>query len=400
VESARTNLFAPNLVTAYLCVAIAIPIFALDLDGYTLAETLMNYQFGFYRRALLGNFFIWPGNADEVMLLAKVAYICCLCAPLLIIARFSKALPSIYRIGFLLTMFFSTYGIFSYLKDFGSLRKELFFYPLFLLYLQVRPANLLFKLFLALVFIILCSLIHESFFFLFLPFFLSYLFLNKMLTERQTTMIAALSGLFLVGLSVAVKGNSMEITDRFVDQFTALGFDRIQFQYFRYYQKFSLKENLAMAMNHYSVVIVAIYNLFYLIQFPFFLWLGRHFGIHFTFNNAKGLVSALVLIWVAIFTLCFIAMDYGRWYSMGFVTSLFLVASQAQKPESAPHRTLRLTDYMLLSLLLILSVVLYIPFWTYEKTFNLETWTWQGTRDMYQFACQFIKRGYHHFFGS
>jgi hypothetical protein len=399
VDTTSTRLYTPYIVGFCLCIATAIPIFSFDLYGYTLAETLMNYQFGFYRRALLGNLFIWPGTAREVVILIKIAYFCCLCAPLLVTMRLSKMLPAHYCTGLLLALFFSPYGIFNYLKDFNSLRKELFFYPMFLAFLQIRTATPLARLSVSLAFIIICSLIHESFFFLFLPFFLSYLYLNQTLSLKHTTVLAGLSALFLFGLSRWVEGNSLEVTQRFVDQFTALGFDRTIFQYFYYFQKFSVRENLENSMKNYSVAIVLIHNVFYLLQFPFFLWLGRRFGIHFTFRNPTRLLLALALIWAAISLLCFFAMDYGRWYSMGFVTSVFLAITQTENVAISRVPKLRITDYLLLLLLFVASLVLYVPYWTYETTFNPETWTWRVMRDLYQFIYQFVMRVYHHFFG-
>jgi hypothetical protein len=398
VESNVTRLITPNIVGVCLCVAIATPIFTLDLYGYTLAETLMNYQFGFYRRALLGNFFILAGSAREVTLLTKVAYTCCFCAPLIIVVRFCKMLPAHYCTGLLLVVFFSPFGILNYLKNFNSFRKELFFYPLFLVFLLIRPSTSLARLLVSTAFVFICCLVHESFFFLFLPFFLAYLYLNKILSIKHMAILAGLSAMLLVGLSIWVKGNSKEITTQFVDQFTALGFDRAEFEYFYYFQKFSFRENLDIAIKHFTIGIVLIYNVFYLLQFPFFLWLGRRFGIYFTFKNPKGLLLALTLIWAAIFALCFIAMDYGRWFSMGFVTSVFLVITQTESVAVSRLRKLVLADYLLLFTLFVLSLVVYIPYWTYETTFNPETWTWNQIRELYQLIHQFAMRGYHHFF--
>lgn len=340
--------------------------------GYTIGETLMNYQFGFYRRALVGNIFILLPTKTAVLTAITIVYSICLITPLLILKKSAKGVAPWGILVGLIVVFYSPFGLAFYVKDPPAIRKELFFFLFFYLVILGRNQNDAVINTLIALFILTSSLIHESFFFLFLPFLISYLWLNDWVSKKWLAIHFAIGAGTTVSLS-KLQGNSERVLESFMEQYKTLGFSTEQFTAFAYFQKLPSSENIAEAFRHFTDVTPLIYCLVYIGHFYFLFFLLRYFGVGILFKNAKKLLLSLGSIFLMILALCLIAMDYGRWFSMGFVTSLILILTQIEHIEFTPvHRPLILT--VALSLLTAgLIVEIRVPHFT-STWFDFSEW--------------------------
>lgn len=341
--------------------------------GYTIGETLMNYSVGFYRRALIGNLFLPFTGKTTLLTLLALAYAGCLITPLVLIRRALSGNHHQWVLLGLLVAFLSPFGTLFYLKSVGSLKKELFFYPLFYaLHVARSTYPRLTPLWMAAV-IGLGSLIHESFFFLFLPFLLAYAWLNEWVTWRGACLQAGV-GVLTLGLLLLVPGNSATITDRFVQQYVALGFPKASFYYFEFYQKLTAAQNLTLSVQHFRGTAPLLYFSLFVAQFWVARWLLTYFVGRPVFRQPRLLLLALGSILGGVFCLCFIGMDYGRWLAMGFTVSVLLIASQlkAIRPVAPPRPV---THYVLLSLFLLgWGLLLRIPAYTVSTSIDRYDW--------------------------
>ncbi|MGM9506881.1 hypothetical protein ACS5NO_04125 [Larkinella sp. GY13] len=330
-----------------------------DQLGYTLAETLMNYGFGFNRRALVGNFFILFQNRSLLLALITLAYSLCLLSPLVLIFFLRSGKEAAWSLIGAYLIFFSPFGIALYLKDPLAIRKELFFYLFFLglVAYDVRswPGNV--------AFILIGALVHDSFFFLFLPFLLGYHWLNQTATRQQRGLYFAVGTIATLLLST-LSGNSRTITEQFVEQYVALGFNRHQFAAFAYFQKLPFWTNINNARVHLTGMNPFLYLLLYVGQFGALYGLLRLFNITLTYQNRGRLLFAICGIGFMAVLLSLIAMDYGRWLAMAFGCSLLLISSQIQSVDIPSHHKSMVVRVAVGFLSVLLLLVIRIPHFT------------------------------------
>ena len=339
-----------------------------DQLGYTLAETLMNYRFGFNRRALVGNFFILFQNQSILLALITLAYSLCLLSPLVLMWSLRSGKEAAWSLIGAYLIFFSPFGIALYLKDPLAIRKELFFYLFFLglVTYDIRswPGNV--------AFIVIGALIHDSFFFLFLPFLLGYHWLNQTATRYQLGLYFAVGTVVTLLLST-LSGNSRAITEQFVEQYVALGFNRHQFDGFAYFQKLPFWANINNARVHLTGLNPFLYLFLYVAQFGALHGLFRLFNITLTFQNPGQLLLAIGGIGFMAVLLSLIAMDYGRWLAMAFGCSLLLISSQIQSVAIPAHRKPMRIRFAVGFLSVLLLLVIRIPHFT-DIAFNPTEW--------------------------
>jgi hypothetical protein len=375
MKSNQFNSHLPAFVAAIFFLIVIMTIFTMELSGYSIAETLMNYQFGFYRRALFGNFIVWLENPFYISILIRIIYCLCLGGLFLIVLRETRSWEPVSSVTSLSILLISPFGVLFYLKNSDALRKELLFTAAFGCFLFFVTRSNLIKTLAAFIATIVCGLIHESFFFLFLPFFLSYLYLNDILPAKHLTILVVFSLFLLACITFLVPGNSAQITQKFVNQFVDLGFNTREFYTFSYYQKMSFSENISTSMAHFKDVHILIYNLLYILQFVLLYFLSKIYKIRFHVPKKQHLALSLVFIWLGVLLLSIIAMDYGRWLAMAFCCSLILTTSQVKLVSSELRRPLKSYDYLLLATLITLELCIYIPHWT-SGSVKLQVWTW------------------------
>ncbi|RRB02644.1 hypothetical protein [Larkinella rosea] len=328
--------------------------------GYMLAETLMNYKFGFNRRAFLGNFFLPFHDPSTLLMLITVAYVICFVAPLLIARRFAGNNQTLLVAAYLII--FSPFGFSMFVKDPLAIRKELFFYPLFYLLVALQP-RILWR---NIVFIIVGCFIHESFFFLFLPFFLGFHWINETASRKQLLLYAA-TGFLVTFALTRLPGNSSVVTEQFIRHYVALGFERGQFEGFEYFQKLPFWQNIQNAQEHLTGFSPVVYLVLYSGQMVL-IWLGlTRFG---SVNRHKRLLFSQIGIAFMAIALFFLAMDYGRWLSMAFLTSVLLTASQVKIRVSFRPKPLSL----LVALIILLGIlVVRVPHFS-QTGFTVNEW--------------------------
>lgn len=303
--------------------------------GYTVGEILMNYQFGFYRRAFVGNFFVLISNKIVLLSVITLLFSGCLITPLVLAKTVSTIKTGWWNLVVLFILFYSPFGIALYLKDPLAIRKELFFFPLFLLLISCKNDSVVRTNVLVIVCIVMGSLIHESFFFLFFPFLIWFLWLAGWL-DKKWLWIHLLVGIGATLFLSLAQGNSDDVTEQFIRNYISLGFEREQFAAFEHFQKLPSSENIAEAFQHFRGINPFIYFALYVGQFYFIYQLLRFFNVRIRFNNPKALLMALGTILFLVFLLCFIAMDYGRWLAMAFLTSIILIVSQIKTVAFLP----------------------------------------------------------------
>lgn len=342
--------------------------------GYLIGETLMSYQFGFYRRAIVGNIFLPITNRVLILIFISLLYSSAVVTPLLLVKRFLADKTEIWATCFIALLLCSPFGTFFYIKNVGTIKKEILFYPIFFIFLYVWPRRLVYQHITTLIFISLLILIHESFYFLFLPFFLAYLWLNKAIRLNWIVAYSVFASVFMVCLSLLVPGNSAIITEKFIQHYVSLGFERKSFIYFEYYQKLTSAENISEAFNHFTGINPFIFFGLYFIQFFLLYMLTKYIDVEIKFKQGKSLVLSLLFIFFMAFFLCFIGMDYGRWLAMAFTTSFILITTQIQtltiQSDKRPF-----IHHVLLALILVIGwgLILRIPGYTFVP-FSLGDW--------------------------
>ena len=336
----------------------------------------MNYQFGFYRRALVGSFFMLIHNQNILLIAMILAYSICLISPLLIIKGVLKIKNELLVLLFMIVVFLSPYGISFYIKDTEGIRKESFFFPLFYSLVLCKNTNLFIKNILITAFIIIASLIQESFFFLFLPFLLCYLWLDEWIDKKWLALHLVI-GIGVTLLSV-VQGNSAMITDNFIQQYIDIGFEKQLFRGFTYYQKLPFSEFIIDAFHHFTGINPFIYFSLYIGNFFFIAFLATYFNIVFSFKKTKLLLASLGIILLMVLILCFIAMDYGRWFAIAFIVSAILIAIQIEDINYNPVSRPVIFSVAICIISIGFIVLLRIPHWTPVR-FNTGQWFW-GTR--------------------
>ncbi|RRB10456.1 hypothetical protein EHT87_29995 [Larkinella knui] len=292
--------------------------------------------------------------------------------PLLIVKNALRLKDPWWVLFGMAVVFYSPFGLAFYVKDPPAIRKELFFFfPFYWLSLygskKATVTNVL-----IVIFIVLSSFIHESFFFLFLPFLLAYLFLNEWINKKWLLIHAGV-GIVATFLLSLTQGNSERIAENFMQQYVNLGFGREQFTAFDYFQKLPSSENIASAFHHFTTVGPAVHLAFYVAHFYFLYVLFRCFNIAVLFKNLNALLVSLGLIALMAFVLCFIAMDYGRWFSMAYSTSLILCITQVKSIEfGIDHKSIALRRVV--CILMIGAILLIrIPHFTAVR-FNSSEW--------------------------
>ncbi|WP_128545108.1 hypothetical protein [Larkinella soli] len=367
----RSSLEALFILNAFLICAylIALPLWKGEL-GYTLAETLMNYTFGFYRRALMGNLLIHLPGWVWILAAITLLYTLCLMAPLVLIRRLAKG--SGWTLPVMIALFYCPFGTALYLKDPLAVRKELFFYLLFWAFYETGVRRPGWRVGAAGLLIGLGCLIHESFLFLFLPFLLGFLWLNAWVA-RPWQAVLGLWGVVVTLLLSYLPGNSAAVTEQLIGQYVALGFERAQFTAFEYFQKLPPGQNIREASRHLTGVNPLVYGGLYLL-FGSLLWvMPRLAGARVQLPRPKDLLIALAVILVAAFSLGFIAMDYGRWLGVAFTTSLLLTASQLPKAKARTVASPGLWGWAALLVCFAAFFVLRVPHFT-DLAFDPAQW--------------------------
>ncbi|GAB3918969.1 hypothetical protein [Larkinella terrae] len=333
-----------------------------DQLGYTVAETMLNYQNGFYRRALVGNLFGPIHNRFFLQLAIAGTYSLCLICPLLIIRSFKSGwVPILFWIAF-----FCPFGTALCLKDVLAVRKELFFFLLFYLVTLYNVKSLFGNVLL----IVIGSLIHESFFFLFLPFLVCYHWLNHGKIWHMLTLLA--TGITVTILLSVTPGMPGEVTDLLIDRLVHMGFQKDQFDGFEYFQKLSFSQNLTNANANLSGLNPVVYLFLYVGTFGVLYGLSSLSGLRIKFKKPGGLILSLGIILVMAGALSVIAMDYGRWLSMGFITSVILLSSQIDSFQSTWPR-FSATRILILIPAILLLLVIRIPHFS-GTTFQWSDW--------------------------
>lgn len=347
-------------------------VLANSWSGWGVGDWIINYDLGFVRRGLSGEIMRWISNSLKIKINWSVYFIQCFAYVSFIFLFLYGLKNKIISFWFFLLCFTPGFLLFTYYDGMAVGRKEIALYALFALWINLKIKNKINVISTLLVgcVLFLLTLMHESFFFYSMYFYLVACLGNSDSRTKLSTSIivpsasaAALLITFLFAKTIdgslicadlVSHGLSKNICDGVISYGNVKPVAEIQ----RYIINLNF-QNIKDIILILGVVIIP--NLLYLVS------VSDNY-----YNRRKFVLWNIVLILIS-FPLFIIAIDWGRWVSMHITLSVMsLVIFLESKPNpSDTHQKLFIFKEKFIYLLMALMIfIVFTTFYSIQHCCN------------------------------
>lgn len=365
IGSAADDIFGEYYFLLLACLGIFLIVNYVRVDyvlsnswsGWSVGDWIINYDLGFVRRGISGEIIRWLSNSLKIKINWSVYFIQCLMYLSFIFLFLYGLKNKKITFWFLLLCFTPGFLLFTYYDGMAVGRKEIALYALFALWINLKINN---KINIISTFLVACvlfflTLMHESFFFYSMYFYLVGCLGNAESRAKLSTSIiipvasaAALLIIFLfanivdgslICADLVSHGLSTTVCDGIIGYGNVKPIEEIQ----RYIINFNFQNVKDIAL---IISIVIIPNVLYLLSLD-----GNNY------SKRKFILWNIVLILIS-FPLFIIAIDWGRWVSMHItltVISLTLFLERKTSRSNTNKKSFIFKDkfiYLLIALLI------------------------------------------------
>jgi hypothetical protein len=340
--------------------------------SYEVGESMLNYSQGFQRRSLLGAFvLLFTSHIAYIYLLLKVLGLLGLGCLIFIILLQIRKYAGRFIVGFIIIFTCSPFGMSFYCDWF--LKKEVLFFAFFLMaFFALRIDNEKSRFVIINILVVLGCLVHESFVFLGLPFISCLCYIKGQKAKYNMSLyLTALATIIAIFLFSA--GPEPALTNYLISM-QRIGLDTLgDFANPVKYMRMGQIPLLRYLFERVKVSSISFYVLLYLVNLFLVCTLLKTYAMS---SRLTGKIfSSLLYINLAMLPLLFMGIDYGRWFSFAFLSSvtLFSIALSNHK-LIAPSRPVHFSAARNWVIFSVFFLLIKIPLNTIFDRHSVESW--------------------------